>query len=358
MSCKCPTVPPRSTARYSFAFTLQYRKKTGNHPFIKHLLLFAVAVSIVFLPFHIGFAETVLNTLPSDQVLAETPMIPSEYGEVIYQYNGMSPNQLYIVGTSHRNTITRANGKNTPKVRVEVYRIGEWLIKSRGLELLLPEGFFARNKAGLPDKDSGRLGGKGEKGKLLLAGTTLEDRFANNSVYLNAEMLLIEDYRIRFRQVEDRMCYDAVGKCIRKIENAETANDTGELFLLQSELEYLQEKRTAAMLQNIPVLMNDEFKQGRIKSKRAMLTIGLNHIHSIISSLKSKKINIYAPLIASEDGKDFSAELDLMKEDFGITVIIPRTLVEDQGILKMTRLDEIIAQQQGESNAKPSAAMH
>ena len=67
---------------------------------------------------------------------------PAQYGEVIYQTNEKSSNHLYIIGTSHRDSLTCLNGSLTPRVQAEVYKIGEWLIDQRGIELLLPEGFF------------------------------------------------------------------------------------------------------------------------------------------------------------------------------------------------------------------------
>ena len=70
--------------------------------------------------------------------------LPPQYGEVIYCCNEKSVNQLFIIGMSHRDSISRLNGLNTSRVQAEVYKLGEWLIQNRGLELLLPEGFFKK----------------------------------------------------------------------------------------------------------------------------------------------------------------------------------------------------------------------
>ena len=68
--------------------------------------------------------------------------MPAEYGDVVYQLNPEKPDQVFIIGISHRDSLTLANDANTSNVQAEVYRIGEWCIRNEGVELLLPEGFF------------------------------------------------------------------------------------------------------------------------------------------------------------------------------------------------------------------------
>jgi hypothetical protein len=97
------------------------------YPAKKFLYLLLLSFSFFLIsPLHAG---TILN-------------IPVEYGEVIYRFNEKSPNQVFIIGISHRDALTCLNGDNTSKVQAQIYRIGDWLIHSQGLELLLPEGFF------------------------------------------------------------------------------------------------------------------------------------------------------------------------------------------------------------------------
>ncbi len=96
------------------------------------------------------------------------------------------------------------------------------------------------------------------------------------------------------------------------------------------------------MLQKIPQIVNDEFRQGNIKSKKAIFTIGMVHLHEIITYLNEKRIKIHAPLWASNGNGDYTAELNLQKENFGVSVIIPRTLANDQKTLEITKLNEIV----------------
>jgi hypothetical protein len=45
-----------------------------------------------------------------------------------------------------------------------------------------------------------------------------------------------------------------------------------------------------------------------------------------------------------EKGGDYKAELSLAKENFGVTLILPKTLVDDERVLKINRLDRIVKQ--------------
>ncbi|MGZ3526022.1 MAG: hypothetical protein ACXU9L_14630, partial [Thermodesulfobacteriota bacterium] len=93
---------------------------------------------------------------------AETnPVVPSQYGDVIYRINEESPNQIFIIGLSHRDSLTCLNGDLTSRVQSEVFKIGDWLIHDQELGLLLPEGFFKsastktqRNPISVAQRDS------------------------------------------------------------------------------------------------------------------------------------------------------------------------------------------------------------
>jgi hypothetical protein len=281
-----------------------------------------------------------VNNTPS---LAETNLkIPAEYGEVIYQSAQKSPNQLFIIGISHRDFFTLRNGSNTSRVQAEVYRIGEWFIHNQGVELLLPEGFF-KNGAAKIEEANPKAGSKEGSSCVDFSDTkALEERLADDNTYVNAEMLLKESHQLRTDQVEDRELYDAVSKCIVKLVNAETSSSDS--LLLKSEADYLQERRTAAMLQKIPEIVDKEFQQGNIKSRKAILTTGVSHVSKIIEYLNSKRIAVYSPLSISKRSEDYIADLNLIKENFAVYIIIPRTLANDKKVLEINGLDKIMAQ--------------
>ena len=270
----------------------------------------------------------------TNQDFPAIPALPTERGEVVFSFNEGSPNQIYIIGMSHRDTLTRANGSNTVKSQIEVYRIGEWLIQNRGLELLLPEGFFlkdASDEKGNLIKTAASDNGK----RVSFDIKTLEGKLENDNAYINAEMLLMESHHIESQQVEDTDLYNAVREKISLLEKY--GNDTYESLFIKSGLDYLQERRTAAMLQKIPEVIEGEYREGRIKNKKAIFTIGMSHISEIIKYLKQNKIEIYSPAFTPYD--DYLSGVNLLENDFGVTIIIPRTLADNLELLKLTRLD-------------------
>ena len=284
---------------------------------------------LIFLPF-------LLSIPPST---AETNLaVPSQYGEVIYRYNEESQNQIFIIGLSHRDSLTCFNGDMTSRVQAEVFKIGDWLIHHHGLDLLLPEGFFKSTSTKIQKKN---INVERENSCALYDMKVLEKKLSDNKVYVNAEMLLKETHPIMFRQIEDKPLYDAVRANILKLASK---GNTCDFSSVNSELEYLQERRTAAMFQKIPEIVNGEFQQGDIRSRKAIFTVGLYHIHEIIRFLNENKIIIRAPKSASSGMKDYAAELNLQRENFGVSIILPKTLTEDQKILEINKLNEIVKQ--------------
>ena len=259
--------------------------------------------------------------------------LPPEYGEVIYGCNEKSPNQLFIIGMSHRDSITRLNGLNTSRVQAEVYKLGEWLIRNRGLELLLPEGFFKKKPQAA--KKIFRPADRNDTHPAPLDIKILEEKLSDTTSFINAEMLLMKNYHLRTQQVEDPKWYDAVARFIRKLA---ASKDSSDYYRVKSELDYLQERRTAAMLQEIPGIIDAEYQQGSIKGKKAFFTIGMSHLCRIIKYLDENKIRIYSPLAGLNQNGDYVADLNLLRENFGVSIIIPRTLADDQRILEINQL--------------------
>ena len=279
----------------------------------------------------------------------------AQFGEIIYQHNEKSPRQLYIIGMSHRDSLTRQNGSQTSRVQAEVYKIGEWLIHNRELELLLPEGYFAEKRGKIAN---GNLTIALEKKRDCSAPfdmDVLEEILSDNRTFVNAEMLLRDNHpSLKIRQVEDRALYETARKRIAELISQKNSCD---YLLLRLELDYLQERRTAAILQRIPGIVDGEYQQGHIKGRVAILTIGMYHAHKIIQSLNDRKITVYSPLGRSDKDKDYTAELNLEKEKFGVTIILPKTLVNNQRILELNRLDKIVPQYRNRSSLLSSAVV-
>lgn len=304
----------------------------------------AVFAFLLTLPFSIG--DMIVGSSELNPA-TDPSTILNRYGEVIYRYNEKSPRQLFVIGMSHRDSLTRRNGSQTSRVQGEVCKIGEWLIHHRGLELLLPEGYFA-GKGGTVKAEN--VIGAIEKNRgcpVPFDMDTLEEILSDNRTFINAEILLRKNYpSLQLRQVEDRALYETARKRITELIDQKNSCD---YLLLRSELDYLQERRTAAILQRIPEIVNEEFQKGNIKSRKAILTVGIFHVHKIIRYLNDRRITVYAPLGKSGRGEDYTAELSLAKENFGVTIILPRTLADDEKILRINRLDEIVKQRTGVS---------
>jgi hypothetical protein len=266
---------------------------------------------------------------------------PAPYGELIYQTNEKSPNQLYIIGTAHRDSLTCLNGSLTPRVQAEVYKIGEWLIGQRGIELLLPEGFFKNGtkKSSKEKAQAMRAKKRPPEGMDIKA---LEEKLSTNKMYVNAEMLLIRNHSLRVQQIEEKGLYDAVGNGISKFVNS--GKDLCDYTAQKSELDYLQEKRIVAILQKIPERIDEEFRQGNIHDRKALFTIGMSHLPRIIKYFNEKRITISSPPPTSNKSDEDLAELNLLKGNFGVSILIPRTLANDQEILRLNGLDKIVEQ--------------
>ena len=286
------------------------------------------------LSFVISFFVLIFLTGNSHSAEAEPCLLPEDYGEVVCRYNEKSPNQLYIIGMSHRDTLTGSNGRRTSRVQAEVYKIAEWLIQNQRVELLLPEGFFVERPKKSAEKKVQDRPLPAPTGEMNLE--TLEKRFSDDSAFINAEMLLGKNFSLHLEQVEDRDLYQTVFENIRLL--VESKGNMERNFLIRSELDYHQKKRVGAMLQKIPGIVNDEFRQGHIGNKNALFTIGLSHLSNILKYLEERKITVLSPLFTPLKYEDCVDELNLAKENFGISVIIPKTLVSDHEAMERNKL--------------------
>jgi hypothetical protein len=264
--------------------------------------------------------------------------MPLEYGEVIYRTHGSSPKQLYIIGISHRDSQNGINGSSTIQTQTDIFRIGEWLSRNRKLQLLLPEGYFDGKGNSPVISQSQKYVNNQAPGQL--DNVFLQQKFADENRFVNAEMLLMENFNMRVCQVEDRPIYDAVRNSLDNLKEAAIAGDAP-LAERLAELQYLQETRTVKLLQKIPSLIDDAVCDGTVRDRSAMFTIGLNHIKDIVRYFKNDAINIALPSSEQFQPASYKTELNLIKNGYGVTIIIPRTLANDRKLLQMTNLDRI-----------------
>ncbi|HER62804.1 MAG TPA: hypothetical protein ENO11_02355, partial [Desulfobacteraceae bacterium] len=160
------------------------------------------------------------ETLPSGNDLPVYSSIPSEYGETVFRINKKSVKQLYIIGISHREAENLTNSANTVQTQTEIFRIGEWLNKNRDLDLLLPEGYFSAggnaltSLSGAEQHVAGYLPAPGPSNELL------HKKLADETCFVNAEMLLMEYFNMHVSQVEEENIYNGVIKSLGKLRTA------------------------------------------------------------------------------------------------------------------------------------------
>ncbi len=306
------------------------------HVMIRSFRALPAALALLFLAACAG-GQTAARDFGACTLAPDMALLPEAYGEVIYRHQGPGPNHLYIIGIGHRDAITHRNGRKTARVQAEVYKTAEWLVRNKHVELLVPEGFF-ENGAGPTCRYDPPLRRDGLKGASL---KRLEKCFADERNPTHAGMLLLRNHPLRVKQIEDRALYDGALACLVRLEK--NKNNPSTALPIELELKYLQERRTASMLQRIPEVVNAEFRNGNIRQKQAILMIGLNHLSEIIQYVNAKKIELCPPAPTSREQETETADLNLLREEFGITVIIPRTLARDDEVLKGTRLDFLLA---------------
>ncbi len=253
---------------------------------------------------------------PPQAPRAQLPL-PEHFGEVVYQTQtrAAAGTNLYIIANAHRSAISGVSSAETLQAQLETFRIGEWLIRQSQIELLLPEGFFGTLENSLAGGALSQVDNQ-----------TLQAALDDDSLFANAELLLHENYGICLDQVEDRKLYLLTRDRLRSTLAPEAILSPA----LSHELAYLQKLRTANFLQRAPSIIASAYRQGRISSPRAMLTIGLSHLDDLIGFLKAGEIDIAALQTAQNNFPALATELEVIKEQVGVTVIVPRSLIARQ----------------------------
>lgn len=306
----------------------------GPRPRAVASLLLITSTLLFFLLFLTSTSDpAAASRLANRDQLADNLALPSEYGEIVYRTGSNSPKMLYIIGISHRNASNRINAANTVQTQMEIFRIGEWLNRKMELELLLPEGYFSRRNEYFQPTVSNSGHGPASQ----LDRVSLQERLADESSFVNAEMLLMEQFNMHASQVEDKNIYNAVRNGLGNLG----ADGFGRLSPAArwAELQYLQQLRTAVLLQNIPAAIEDKLLNGLIRNRSALFTIGLNHLQDIIRYFEEDTIRIDAPPSDRHQFNSYNAELNLARQGYDVTIIIPRTLADDGKLLQMTNLN-------------------
>ncbi len=279
------------------------------------------------------YAPTVCATETSPNTAVETDFwglngLPSEYGEIIFQKNARHPRQIYIIGQSHRSAASGQDAGDTVRVQTEIYRIGEWLARKAKVELLLPEGYFRKTSPGAVPLGPPQPLAERIDNEALVA------QLSNTRRFVNADMLLNLHCNLRLGQVENERLYEEVRHLLSQA--SDEPNDS-----VYPQLVSTQERRTAAMLSNIPQAVEKALEDGNICSPQAIFTIGLAHLREIIDFLKKGSPNnpsAETELLASENNL---TGLERLEAGYGVTVILPRSLAQNKELLRLTELQTL-----------------
>ena len=250
--------------------------------------------------------------------------LPAHLGEVVYQERLDRDNRVYIIAQSHRSAISGKENDDCQQVQAEIYRIGEWLIAHEQVDVILPEGYFD-SRSPNPDRQSLRPQGE-TRSFVKLDDASLASLLGNPTEALSADRLLHRTYDLTLRQVEDREIFMAVADQLRSLLTAppqEQPDPNARPLLL-----YQQQKRTAVILENTRGTMAE--KRGETDNpahgRRAILTIGLAHVDTMIDLLNNGKTHIPPPPGMEGRVDGCSCDLTGLKESCAIVVIIPQTL--------------------------------
>ena len=272
------------------------------------LITLAILAGLLLLPAAIVRAEP--RSAPSAP--AVNLDLPATLGRIVYQTPEPAARRIFIVANGHRSALSGANAANIVQAQLETFRIGEWLINRRQVGLLLPEGFFGAMAETPVDPAHTPPDNPSLRASLL-----------DRSRFVNAELLLHRNYGICLEQVEDPALYRSAR------ENLRLSLFADETVATRSRLELagLQRRRTAAILQSAPAAIDKVLAQDGGAGGNAMLTIGLSHLDDIVAFLEAGAIDI-APLhTARVDFPAETSELELLKRQVGVTVIVPHSLV-------------------------------
>lgn len=256
-------------------------------------------------------------------------IFPDTLAKVIYQEKAGSRQQIYIVAQSHRSALSGEIGKDTLQVQAEIYRIGEWLVKNRGLGVLLPEGYFQNRATGASSFGSSQA--RSDRQSDLSDGVLLK-RLAAPDRFVNACLLLHDDFDIALQQIEDKGLHANVCFLLRELNEPASGEDRS---ALAAAFEYQQKKRSALLLRNIPEALAKQAGDREPRPANVLLTVGLSHVQKMIDYLKKGRAVIDPATAAADEFTRYSCDLAPLINNYGIIVLLPPTLAKNKDLCQL-----------------------
>ncbi len=249
--------------------------------------------------------------------------LPKQYGRVIYNKQGEPNKEVYIIFQAHRSVTTGENNQLTIKVQSDIYRIEEWLVRNKKVQLLLPEGYFKKETHKKGEKSKVKSGCSTDQKISIqpIDDLTLERELSDTAAFMNADKLLYRSSSVRIQQIEDKNLYYKVHGYLTKLKDLPQCSKERKY----SRLVYLQDRRTAHLLQKLPQIIEKEFQKGVIGSRKAIFTIGMAHAPQILRFVN--KNYIAKPLVKSSNPKKMH-KLNLIEKGYQVIMIMPKTLIK------------------------------
>ncbi len=310
---------------------------------------------------HDGYVKKII-TAASEQTVPEQSLLPvfEPHGRILYQARPEAPNQVYIVGQLHRHPITGELKQETIHTQMDIYRIGEQLVKDRSLELVVLEGLTADKSHKVLNLNKGLRVAREtyKKVGILEALHTADDQKLEKLLELKKEGTLPEETRHLFSAqaglwlaiaynlvvagAEDKDLYRLAmesAKLVMKtkrivlIEEKETESTAGPYRLHSPTLRdinpldhinHINQLRTAYILHNTPQVIEREYAAKRISRQQALVVIGADHIPDCIEFVREDYLNVQPQ--SGSNAPPLDQSLGYAAAGYGVTVIMPRTI--------------------------------
>jgi len=220
-----------------------------------------------------------------------------QYGSIIFQYNGATPQTCYVIGQAHRNLFFKdADESMVPRTQLEILRIIERIYSSEGAQLVLREGMgngvewdqmYEQIASGIKKTaDSIRY----DDARTIQVFNKIED--------MDAIMLAGATTPITVRSAEDATLLAISNRLCKTWATMPREQRAQELNLHESKNAQafiaVSEYRSARILQNMPSIADEAYSSGQIRNKSAIIVIGLAHLDEMIRFVRNGQIQLNA----------------------------------------------------------------
>lgn len=271
------------------------------------------------------------------------------YGRIVFQIRPEAPNQIYIVGQLHEHPFTEEADQETIETQRDIYRVGERLIKERGLELVVLESLYRDTSYEDLNEALRRFGKILQRGNVLNAmkvdnhlerilDTEVEGISSPEGPRLlqaSAGYWLASTHKLRVVGAEDAklhsLALEAAKLVVRtgrlaaqRVEEARIGKyRLGQVTILNP-YDHLNQLRTAYILHNTPLVMEREQAAKHISRQQALVVIGADHIRDCIRFVRNDYLKVLA--YPGSIVPPLDQPLGYAQAGYGVTVIMPRTI--------------------------------